>query len=206
MTKQGLNTKSELKLKTFSTLPMSLPEQLRYLQPSTHNIIGGFSYSKLEKRQPEHLLYKRPSRAQWEKHVDSFRGAVQPGLSLLLLWLFLQQQPNFLSSMKNEEAHEKQDVVQRKQGITKGVNSKQKHFLLKFFLFLHMMEMVPRKPGASLSVGKTEEQRAGGTELSLYPTDPESLTLSASLFVKERSSLYYLIGFYGTSKSVYSKP
>lgn len=70
MTKQGLNAKSELKLKTFSTLPMSLPEQLRYLQPSTHNIIGGFSYSRLEKRQPEHLLCKRPSRAQWEKHVD----------------------------------------------------------------------------------------------------------------------------------------
>ena len=106
----------------------------------------------------------------------SFRGAVQQGLSLLLLlWLFLQQQPNFLSSMKNEEAQEKQDVVQRKQGITKGVNSKQKHFLLKFFLFLHMMEMVPRKPGASLSVGKTEEQRAGGTESSSLCTP---LTLS----------------------------
>ena len=48
MTKQGLNAKSsELKLRTFSS----------------------FSYSRLEKRQPEHLLYKRPSRAQWEKHV-----------------------------------------------------------------------------------------------------------------------------------------
>ena len=81
--------------------------------------------------------------------------------------------------MKNEEAHEKQDVVQGKQGITKGVNSKQKHFLLKFFLFLHMMEMVPRKPGASMSVGETEEQRAGGhrAQLSLYLTDAESLTL-----------------------------
>lgn len=70
MTKQGLNAKSsELKLRTFSTLPMSLPQQLRYFQPSIHNIIGSFSYSRLEKRQPEHLLYKRPSRAQWEKHV-----------------------------------------------------------------------------------------------------------------------------------------
>lgn len=78
MTKQGLNAKSsELKLRTFSTLPMSLPEQLRYLQPSTYNIIGGFSYSRLEKGQPKHLLYKRPSHAQWEKHVDiGFRGAL----------------------------------------------------------------------------------------------------------------------------------
>lgn len=48
-----------------------------------------------------------------------------------------------------------------------------------------MMEMVLRKPGASMSAGETEEQRAGSTELSFLYLDTKPTYPSASISRKD---------------------
>lgn len=120
---------SELKLRTFSTLPMSLPQQLRYFQPA-HNIIGGFSYSRLEKRQPEHLLYKKDHPCSMGKACGhGFRGKVW--VCCCCCGYCFNSNPTLCLPRRMKRPTQNR-MVQRKQGITKGVNSKQKHFYWSF--------------------------------------------------------------------------
>lgn len=180
MTKQGLNTKSsESKLRTFSTLPISLPEQLRYLQPSTYNIISSFSYSRLEKRQPEHLLYKRPSHAHWEKHVDIVSEALFSKVWVCCCCGYsFSSNPTFCLPWRMKRPTKNRMWY-------KGNRESQKEWIANKNIFYWSFSFSSTwwkwylGSQELLSVGETEEQRAGGhrAQLSLYLTDAESLTL-----------------------------
>ena len=125
MTKQGLKAKSsELKLRTFFTPPMSLPEQLQRSQPSTHKIIiGSFSHPRLEMRQTEQFFFfffgKRPSHPQQENYVDVyFRGILQQALSFVVAaTLATTQLPTF---------HEERRVPEENRMWSKGNREPQK--------------------------------------------------------------------------------
>ena len=106
MTKWGLKAKSsEFQFRASFTPPMSLPEQLRWLQSRTSNIIFGSCSLKFGIETNWAIFCKRPSYSQQEKSVDiDFRGVLLQSLSFLVCFLLLLlqlQQRNLLHSRKN---------------------------------------------------------------------------------------------------------